>query len=296
MKPSYILICGLLLLVISCNLSVQTPSPDSGSDPGTAIPTATASGALLTPTPLQPPPSPTAADRGWVQRDPGLEQRRIDLTNQNGDLIETLHILRIDTNHYRFDVRYDPAVPRSLSEWAALTGAQVVINGSYYSRDEERIFANGLLIIDGLPIGYSYGAFAGMLAVTHQRPELRWLAQQPYDPGEPLLAALQSFPLLIKPGGELGFPSENEDNLMARRTAIGQDVHGRMLLMVAPQGYFTLHKLSQSLFKSDLELDIAVNLDGGPSSGLYVAPTSTDPLFEIPAYSPLPIVITVYNR
>ena len=55
---------------------------------------------------------------------------------------------------------------------------------------------------------------------------------------------------------------------------------------------FTLHSLSAYLVQSDLDLDVALNLDGGPSSGMLLA----EPFEVIPAYSPLPIVITVSER
>ena len=141
-------------------------------------------------------------------------------------------------------------------------------------------------------MGTSYGDFGGMLAISAGDPELRWLAQQPYDPNEPLQYALQSFPILVKPGGDLGFGPEHEDNIQARRSLIAQDQAGRILLMVAPQGNLTLHQLSATLTESDLEIDFAFNLDGGPSSGILLA----EPAEGIPAISPLPIVITVYER
>jgi exopolysaccharide biosynthesis protein len=118
------------------------------------------------------------------------------------------------------------------------------------------------------------------------------LAQQPYDPNEPLQSALQSFPILVKPGGELGFGPEHEDYVQARRSLIAQDQAGRILLMVAPQGNLTLHQLSAFLTDADLGIDIAINLDGGPSSGILLAGTDE----VIPALSPLPIVITVHQR
>jgi uncharacterized protein YigE (DUF2233 family) len=141
-------------------------------------------------------------------------------------------------------------------------------------------------------MGSSYGDFAGMFAVTQHGPELRWLAQEPYDPNEPLLAGLQSFPVLVKPGGVLGFPAGEEDNQAARRSVIGMDRDGRLVLLVASIGNFTLHRLSAYLVQSDLDLDIAVNLDGGPSSGMLLA----EPFEAIPASAPLPIVITVLER
>ena len=96
----------------------------------------------------------------------------------------------------------------------------------------------------------------------------------------------------MKPGGELGFGPEHEDDIQARRSLIAQDQAGRMLLMVAPQGSLTLHQLSAFLTESDMEIDIAINLDGGPSSGILLV----EPDEVIPALSPLPVVITVHER
>jgi hypothetical protein len=70
------------------------------------------------------------------------------------------------------------------------------------------------------------------------------------------------------------------------------DRDGRLVFLVASIGNFTLHRLSAYLVQSDLDLDIAVNLDGGPSSGMLLA----EPFEVIPAYAPLPIVITVIER
>jgi len=107
-----------------------------------------------------------------------------------------------------------------------------------------------------------------------------------------LQAALQAFPMLVKPGGELGFGAERENYAKARRTVIAQDKDGRILFIVAPFGYFTLHQLSVYLTESDLNLDIAVNLDGGGSTGILV----TNPREIIPSRVLLPFVILVYAR
>jgi hypothetical protein len=131
-----------------------------------------------------------------------------------------------------------------------------------------------------------------MLAIDPSGSELRWLAEQPFNSAEPLQAALQSFPMLVKPGGALGFGAERENHAIARRTVIAQDQHGRILLMVAPQGYFTLHRLSVYLTESDLDLDIAINLDGGGSTGILVA----NPRELISPTRPIPFVILIYPR
>jgi hypothetical protein len=131
-----------------------------------------------------------------------------------------------------------------------------------------------------------------MLAIHELGAELRWLIEKPYDPAERLLAALQSFPVLVKPGGQLGFPEQHEDNIPARRTVIAQDRDGRILFLIAPRGTFTLHQLSVYLTESDLNLDIAINLDGGPSAGILVA----HPWEVIGSQTSLPFVILVYAR
>jgi exopolysaccharide biosynthesis protein len=96
----------------------------------------------------------------------------------------------------------------------------------------------------------------------------------------------------VKPGGELGFGAGRENHASARRTVMAQDRDGRILFMVAPQGYFTLHQLSVYLTESDLNLDIAVNLDGGGSTGILVA----NPRELIAPTRPIPFVILVYPR
>jgi len=204
--------------------------------------------------------------------------------------VETLNIWRLDQRYFRLDVAYEET-PKSLETWQGQTGAVMVVNGGFYSIDNERYFPDGLTVVRGEASGRSFGS-GGMLAIGESGAELRWLEKQPYNPSEPLQAALQSFPILVQPGGRLGFGPEKESNASARRTAIGQDKDGRILFIVAPQGYFTLHQLSAYLTESDLDLDIAINLDGGGSTGILVA----DPLEIIPPSRPLPFVILVYAR
>jgi exopolysaccharide biosynthesis protein len=166
------------------------------------------------------------------------------------------------------------------------------VNGGFFRVENEKYIPNGLTIVNGQSFGNSYESFAGMLAINDQRAELRWLAAKSYDPNEQLRAALQSFPVLVRPGGELGFPEQYEDHVQARRTVIGQDRNGQILFIIAPRGYFTLHQLSVYLAESDLNLDIAINLDGGPSTGILVA----NPQEVVGSQTALPLVILVYPR
>ena len=270
----------------------------------TTPPATSASGLALaspfTPTQTQSPapaltstasPTSVVPDTGWEQLRPGLERRIINLLGNAGEPFEHLYILRLEPDYFQFDVAYHPE-PQTLQTWQSETSALVVLNGGYFRQENGVSIPNGLTVVGGKVIGNTYGEFAGMFAVTRDGPELRWLAQDPYDPSEPLLAALQSFPVLVKPGGEMGFPEQDEDNRAARRSVVALDRSGRVLFIVASAGSFTLHTLSAYLVGSDLDLDIAINLDGGPSSGILLA----SPMEEVPAYALLPIVITVRDR
>ena len=215
----------------------------------------------------------------------------IEIYNGQNQHAESLYVWRLDQNHFRMDVAYAER-PKTLETWQKETNADLVVNGGYFSIENERYFPDGLAISDGEAFGRSFNGFGGMLAIDQSGAELRWLVQEPYNSDEPLQAALQSFPILVQPGGELGFPAERENHARARRTVIAQDRDGRILFMVAPEGYFTLHQLSVYLTESDLNLDIALNLDGGGSTGILVA----RPREIIAPRTLLPFVILVYAR
>ncbi len=228
---------------------------------------------------------------GWTVLQPGLEQRIIPIYDSQNQPVESLSIWRLDQSRFRLDVAYSET-PKSLQTWQEETNAAIVLNGGYFSIQNGMYSPDGLTIISGRASGNSFEGYGGMLAIRQDRAEVRWLVQKPYDPSEPLQAALQSFPILVEPGGKLGFGADREDYARARRTVIGQDKDGRILLIVAPEGHFTLHELSAYLTQSNLGLDIAVNLDGGGSTGILVA----DPREIIPSKVLLPFVILVYAR
>lgn len=278
-------------LVVGCAvLACQTAVPLPPATP-TPRPTPTLAVLAEQPPTAVPTPTPVPADTGWVLLQTGLERRQIQLLDANGRPREQLYLLRLDPTTWRLDVGYRPGDPQTLGQWQAQTGAQIVLNGGYFTPEYT---ATGLTVANGRASGASYEGFGGMVTINEQgTAALRSLAEQPYDPTEQgITAALQSFPLLVKPGGQLGFPADQENGRQARRTVIGQDGDGRILFIIAPTGSFTLHQLSQWLTTSDLQLDIALNLDGGPSTGLLL----TNPSEGFPAFSALPTVLLAYPR
>lgn len=231
--------------------------------------------------------TPIVPDSGWTALRDGMEQRIMNVTGADGEWLESVTILRLDPASFRFDVLYNPGEPKTLSEWRAQSGALLVVNGGFFTEDNE---ATGLVVSNGQASGSSYEGFGGMFAVTERGPAIRWLPEEPYDPQEPLLAALQSFPMLLTPGGVPGIPAD--DGQRARRTVVALDEQGRLLFLVSSFGHFTLHGLSRYLDAPDLALDRALNLDGGASSGLLLS----DPQLFVPAFEQLPTVIAIYAQ
>lgn len=259
-----------LLTALACN--APTPSPTARATPP---PTVTPVEAV----------TPEPADTGWMPVQTGLSLRRLQVPT--GDVVEELWILRAEPSHFQFRVLYTPGQGRLISEWAQASAATVVINGGYFTPE---YYATGLVVSGGRAYGTPYGDFAGVFAVlAGGRVQVRWLAEAPYDPSEPILEAVQSFPMLVRPGGQVGFPPDPQD-FPARRSVVAQDRSNRVLFLVAPRGYFTLHALAKWLVDSDLDIDVALNLDGGQSTGLYVTGSGSTQV-EIDSQVPVPSVI-----
>ncbi|RMD72480.1 MAG: phosphodiester glycosidase family protein, partial [Chloroflexi bacterium] len=111
---------------------------------------------------------------------------------------------------------------------------------------------------------------------------------QPYD-GTVFEQAIQGWPLLVRSDGTAAYT--DEDGQRARRSAIALDDQGRVLLIVAPAASFSLAEWSRFLATADLDLTIAVNLDGGSSSGLMAQ--SDHGNIRIDSFVPLPFALLV---
>lgn len=239
----------------------------------------------------------TLPDTGWRQLEPGVELRQMDVSVAPEGTKERLSIVRVNPAHVRLRVHYSPMDAKPISAWAApLEETLLVINGSYFAPESEQGRQTvGLVISDGQRWGRPLDNYAGMLAVgADEQVSVRWLRDRPYNPEEPLTQAVQSFPVLVKPGGLMGFPADADDGITARRTVVAQDTQGNILLLVAPRGTLSLHELARFLVESDLTIGVALNLDGGASTGMWLS--GTEMRVQIDSFAPVPTVIAVERR
>lgn len=281
--PLRCLLClSLLIVLVACDAIPATPPP-APRETLPPLPT-------LTPAPTS---TPVPDDTGWQIVASGAEVRSLNLDVSGEDSpvaeIERVTVARFDPALVVVRVLYQPRVAYPISVWSQRTGALLVMTGGYFTDENE---VTGLTISDGRSYGFEYGDFAGMLAVTQaDEVGVRWLREQPFDPAEPLRAGIQSFPVLVKPGGEMGFPADGDDGRPARRVVVAQDRQGRLLLLIAPRGYLSLHALAVWLADSDLDVDIALNMDGGTSAGFWMPDgPQIDSLIAVPS------VIAVFPR
>lgn len=161
-----------------------------------------------------------------------------------------------------------PVGSRTVAQSRALVpGAVVAINGGYFAPSFQPA---GLLWMDGRQVQplAPEGVLSGIVALD-AAGGLRLLPRGAELDG--VHAAFQAGPFLIDPGGGLGVRPRAAS---ADRSVLAQDDHGRVLLLAT--GPLTLHHLA-TLLHEDAQIfgmeriERALNLDGGPSTGLSLA-------------------------
>ncbi len=225
----------------------------------------------------------------WSEASPGVELRYEDwkIPGGNEDIVS---IVRFDLHKVHLTVAYQPSKPLLLSQWMQQEQAIAVINGGYFDQQHN---ATGLVISNGQVFGTSYQGFGGMLAVSNQgQVQLRYLSEQPFTANDDLQQATQSAPMLVLPGGKRA--TFNADASSSRRSVVAMDKQGRLLFIASPNEAFTLDELADLLVASDLSINVALNLDGGSSTGLYMHAGNQH--VAIDSLAQLPIVIIVKKR
>lgn len=273
------------LLLIACGREQREPAPAT-SPPRTIATLIPVQPAPTNPDqPIQPtnPGASAPQDTGWVSGEQGIELRHLRVPVEQAQV--PLVLVRCDPAIAQVRVSYDPEKPRLLRSWFTTERPILAINGGYFAEDYQ---STALVVQNGVASGESYQGFGGMLAVhTDGSVELRPLRDAAYDSSEPLLHATQSSPMLVFPGGVAA--ALEEDGQRARRSAIAIDQQGRLLFIVGPTSGLTLLELATWLASSDLSIDRALNLDGGSSTGLFLASGKLSEAID--SFSPLPIVI-----
>lgn len=189
----------------------------------------------------------------------------------SGDLVEVRAVV-IEPGRAGFGIAWDVKVqPAGGVDFKALAQAQdarLMINGGFFDTSVGPV---GLLIREGQtvqPIS-EQASLSGLVCISSDGKLV--LKHREDDVGPDVREAIQAGPFLIDPGGEPGI--HTEDLKLAQRSAIGISAAGEVVLLTASE--CTLYQFATILRTRAKQLgvqrfDRVLNLDGGPSSGLFI--------------------------
>lgn len=214
-------------------------------------------------------------------------------------------VLRVDPQRVKLRVRHYTQTklgrPLSVLEWQRLTHATAVFNAGQYYPDWRYM---GILVGDGDTLfARAHHDFQAALVARTEPGQLSAhvldLTLNPLEKSTGWDQVAQSFMLF----DDKGTVRVRKSNRIANRTVVGEDDHGRLLVMVSEGGY-TIADFAELLLRSRLRLTHAMSMDGGLEAELVVAdrgfryasfgewsegrePTAAG------AHTPLPAVITL---
>ena len=290
------------ILLASC-MAAPTPEPTQ-THLRTPVPASTAT---ETPSPTRRPtrtPSPTPSRTptvtpqpfAWTRIAPGVSQADVPVPIDGTDQFAYIYALRINPEAVTITVAYREQGPQSIEDWQHETGAPIVMNAGFFSGSGRPV---GRLIVDGRLYGgalrYEEDSVSvpGLFTVLDGRPEIFALGRSTYNPRALRFDyAVECYPVLLLPGGQPTFPVETEK--AARRSIVALDTDGNLVLVFSNLSLFTLHEAANWLAISGLNLDTALNFDGGRSSGLAVRTGAEEQVY--PSVVQVPSVLVIYTR
>jgi uncharacterized protein YigE (DUF2233 family) len=226
----------------------------------------------------------------WYPAARGIDVRYENWKTADSADYDTVTIARVDPQTVTLSIGYQPDKPLLMSQWMQQEHAAAIINGGYFDQNDQ---ATALVISNGQTYGSTYSGFGGMLSMdSNGHIKLRSLHQQPYDPGESLTQAVQCSPMLVMGSKRTQF---NATPSQSRRSVVAMDKNGKLLFISSPDDIFTLDQLADLLVSSDLSISIALNLDGGASTGLFVNGSGQTHV-TIDSFVLLPLVVIVKEK
>ena len=295
---SFILLLASILVIAACapntleaaSLRPTLEAPRLPTRTARSVPTLTLPPAFAptaTPAPTLLPTVSIAAD-GWLAVRSGVQRREMyrAAAAKTGRVL----VVRIDPAQVDFHVQYQPDRPLRVTEWYSNSRALIVMNSSFFDGANRAV---GQIVTDGVGGGQAHERMQGAFYLTAVGATVWPLHGWIKPAGLKVLEAVESFPMLLLPGGLLN-PDVSEDARAARRTVVAVDRAGRVVFIATPGSPFTLYGLAVWLANSDLDLDTALNFDGGSSSGLAVwTPTG---VWGFDSANKVPAVITVETK
>lgn len=215
----------------------------------------------------------------------GMSVRTLDIADRH----VVLDVINLSAKGFEMRLENNPALPMSVKEWRAKTGADIVFNGSYFDEKNQPTgfySVNGSSSVTEWPKAEDQLATASYSFLVEVKAGELSLAYLPDAPrAEAPMTGLLSFPTLIANGQSL---VKSDTGLRAARTMLAQDASGDVYLITIEKGSLSLYEAASWLLSQPEGFVLAGNLDGGPSTG--VSYTDGKRIFDEPS-APVPNVI-----
>lgn len=252
-------------------------------------------------------------DSSWSKLEEGLELREAELSferrGKQGLVARRVSITALRFNPLLFscEATFNPVKKgRTALQVVEKTGAVAGFNGGYFGMKLEPV---ALLISGGKRLARRNAKqpdSAAFIVTKKGKPAVVPM-KNVKPPYKGMDFAVQNQPLLVHRGKAIFFPRGKDGKRLPaisrgkghRRTVAGVDALGRAVLMVCdkPVGLVELSSLlAMSESRGGFGLSAAVNLDGGPSSGMAVVHAGSKTRRHVRAGRTIPCIILVRKR
>ncbi len=225
------------------------------------------------------PPTASSTALMWEEVGVGMDRAEAVFSSTTG---ATIIFYRLSPKDVKAEFLHS-LPPKHLSVWGAeATNTALLVNGVYFHED---YLPSGFLRIQGTKIGTrQFDQDKSGVILSHP---LRLIdtKKQPIKL-DGVADAAQSYPFLLK-NGMLAVAEES--GKVARRTFLGLDREGFIYVGVAPYVPLSLYQLGQFLRDAPISWTHVLNLDGGPSTGLWAKHGGKTELFD--SYVPVPNIL-----
>ena len=178
-------------------------------------------------------------------------------------------VARMPNDQWAWSMQNDPQAPKKVNAWRQELKSNLVINGSYFTETNQ---PSGFYQLGSkakrvkLPEPNQDRGYTGLVGVIDGKLQLGYL---PYLRLESRVmeydSAFLSFPTLLAGGKSM---VETDSNKLSSRTVVAQDEDGNVFVIMTEKGNVSLFELAQWLKNQPENFQTAINMDGGPSSGI----------------------------
>lgn len=178
-------------------------------------------------------------------------------------------VARLPSDRWTWSMQNNPQAPKKVSAWRQELKSNLVINGSYFTETNQ---PSGFYRIGSkdkrvrLPEPNKDKGYTGLVGIVDGKLQLGYL---PYLRLESRViefdSAFLSFPTLLAGGKSM---VETDSNKLSSRTVVAQDKDGNIFVIMTEKGNVSLFELAQWLKNQPEKFQTAINMDGGPSSGI----------------------------